>query len=167
MLIIVIEFNADRKLCKTFDNFSHSDFMKLIQIEKTRNPDDSYFDETVPVAFFDVQYFHEQCIKLPNWRAGKYVTIKLITSGGKLLLVVVVGSSALCLTVGNIYIGDKTNIDIEFVGVVGFEAGKVPTEGYDIGRQSILDLDLISALPNFTNILTRADVRIFQNCLRK
>ena len=78
------------------------------------------------------------------------------------------GSSALLSNrLDNIYIGDKTNIDIEFVGVVGFEAGKVPTEGYDIGRQSILDLDLISALPNFTNILTRADVRIFQNCLRK
>ena len=65
--------------------------MKLIQIEKTRNPDDSYFDETVPVAFFDMQYSHEQCVKLPNWRAGKYVTIKLITSSGKLLLVVVGG----------------------------------------------------------------------------
>jgi len=79
-----------------------------------------------------------------------------------------VGSSALLSNrLDNIYIGDKTNIDIEFVGVVGFEAEKVPAEGYDIGRQSILDLDLISAPTNFTNILTRADVRIFQNCLRK
>lgn len=63
--------------------------------------------------------------------------------------------------------GDKTNIDIEFVGAVGFDAAHAPTETYEIGRQAILNLGVASEPPKFTNITTRADVRVFQDCLRK
>lgn len=140
-LIFVSNERLSDLVLGTYDNFTRDDYLKLMHLHKDKP--ETEIDETIPVAFFDMAYSREQLIKLPNWKPGKYVTVKLISSSG-----------------------DKANIDIEFIGVVGFDADKVPSEGYELGKQVIVDMGLIAEPPKLTSIKVKEDVRTFQHALR-